>query len=84
MPIADGLPPYVVAARLKSLDERVTLLEDEQRKRLRRGLKDAVRSLKGDDVATVRDCLLRDGEELRQGLALEALDRIERALRGER
>ena len=45
-------------------------------------LRDALAS-RINDVATVRDCLLRDGEELRQSLALEALDRIERALRGD-
>lgn len=68
------------------------LWSSEQRnERLRAELADLAQTLEGatkpteldsddsDDsrIATVRDCLLRDGEELRQSLALDALDGIE-------
>jgi hypothetical protein len=64
---------------------------EKRNERLQVELADLAQALEGattstkpdiDDsrIATVRDCLLRDGEELRQSLALDALDSIEREL----
>ena len=34
------------------------------------------------DIDTIRECLLLDGQEIRQGLALAALERVERLRAG--